>query len=82
MPFADAKTLYLLRNYGLLLAACAVGSTPLPGRIYKKVREWFENEGRQIFWQLLWSAAGTILFLLCTAYLVDATYNPFLYFRF
>lgn len=33
-------------------------------------------------WQILWSSAAMILFVVCTAYLVDATYNPFLYFRF
>lgn len=35
-----------------------------------------------VAWQLLWSAAAAVMFLVCVAYLVDATYNPFLYFRF
>lgn len=81
-PFADSSTRYLLRNYSVLLLACAAGSTPLPGRLLRKGKEWFLGAGREFWWQLLWSVTAAFLFLLCTAYLVDATYNPFLYFRF
>lgn len=38
--------------------------------------------GGFVAWQILWSSAGAVLFLVCVAYLADASYNPFLYFRF
>ncbi|MBP3701007.1 MAG: MBOAT family protein [Lachnospiraceae bacterium] len=79
VPFINSTTLYLLRNYGTMLILCAVGSTPLPARLAGKVRQWLQDG---TVWQLLWSGAAALMFIVCTAYLVDATYNPFLYFRF
>ena len=101
-PLLNSTTLYLLRNYGVMLILCAVGATPLPARLVGKVRAGLNGLGMRraggqtdsrpaaanaaggdsTAWQLLWSAAAMVMFLVCTAYLVDATYNPFLYFRF
>ena len=71
----NARTLFYLRDYGLLLIIMILASTPLGHQLYAtKIR------GRR--WEgvmPLLIAAGLIL---CTAYLVDASYNPFLYFRF
>ena len=71
----NARTLFYLRDYGLLLIIMILASTPLGHQLYEtKIR------GRR--WEgvmPLLIAAGLIL---CTAYLVDASYNPFLYFRF
>ena len=102
VPFLNSTTLYLLRNYGIMLILCAVGATPLPARLAGKVRNWlsggaaFNEEVTEASakspaeapaagstaWQVLWSLAAMAMFVVCTAYLVDATYNPFLYFRF
>ena len=83
VPLLNSTTLYLLRNYGVMLILCAIGSTPLPARLTGKVRDWLNGlEKSGTTWQVLWSAAAMMMFLVCTAYLVDATYNPFLYFRF
>ena len=83
IPLVNTTTMYLLRNYGLMLILCAVGSTPWPARAAGAVRGWLERlEKSGTAWQILWSAAAMLMFLVCTAYLVDATYNPFLYFRF
>ena len=94
VPFLNSTTLYLLRNYGIMLILCAVGATPLPARLAGKVRSWLSGEtvikeeaakapaAGSTAWQILWSLAAMAMFIVCTAYLVDATYNPFLYFRF
>ena len=64
--------LYYLRNYAGVFIISAIFSTPIIANMYKKVRE-----NKWIDMIILMS-----LFLISVAYLVDSTYNPFLYFRF
>lgn len=72
--FGDSVFFYRLSSYAITLILAVIGATPIPVRIFKKL-----TEGK-LFWvrPLL---AFVVLFV-CTAYLVDNTYNPFLYFRF
>ncbi|WP_294853922.1 MBOAT family protein [uncultured Oscillibacter sp.] len=65
---------YLLRSYGLTLVILALASTTLGLRLWARLPE----RVRQIAAPLLMLAGLTV----CTAYLVDNSYNPFLYFRF
>lgn len=66
---------YYLRSYLPMLVIAAVASTPLGVKLWQKIPQRTPK-----------LAVLTVLLLggllLCTAYLVDATYNPFLYFRF
>ncbi len=71
----NARTLFYLRDYGLLLIIMILASTPLGHQLYETKICGHRWEGVMP----LLIAAGLIL---CTAYLVDASYNPFLYFRF
>ncbi|MGL5379252.1 MBOAT family O-acyltransferase [Clostridium sp.] len=64
--------IYYLRNYGITFLIAFIFSTPLISLGYKKIQD--------IKW--LKTAILIIIFLISVAYLVDATYNPFLYFRF
>lgn len=57
------------------LILLAVASTSLPHKIYLKLIE------KKAFMVIMCICQPVIL-LLCTAYLVDSSYNPFLYFRF
>lgn len=81
LPFCNERTLFLLCGNLILLLISAVGSTPLPAKAasvlspYSKTR--FQNAGKILEPLFL----GLVLFL-SVAYLVNATYNPFLYFRF
>lgn len=74
------ETIYLLYNYAVLFVLALFGSTKLPQKAAGvvlgngKKRTWAENVVFLIFYG--------VIFILSTAYLVDATYNPFLYFRF
>lgn len=78
--FLNRETVYLLYNNGVLLLLLIVGSTTLPARLANgllkklKERDWCCILLRSVFY------VG--VFLLSVAYLVDASYNPFLYFRF
>ncbi|MBQ4652384.1 MAG: MBOAT family protein, partial [Oscillospiraceae bacterium] len=65
---------YYLANYAVVLILCAVASVPAVSTLMKKLPEAVRTVAAPVL-----IAAGL---LLCTAYLVDATYNPFLYFRF
>lgn len=66
--------LYYLGNYALMLFVAAVACTPLGAKLYQKIPE--KTRGAVVCVLVL---VGLIV---STAYLVDATYNPFLYFRF
>ena len=71
---ADSAVGYYLRSYLPMLLVAAVASTPLAVRVWEKIPE----KAVKIVLPILLLGGLTV----CTAYLVDATYNPFLYFRF
>ena len=76
-PFFNAETLFYLRNNGILLVVCGLCSTPLITKLFTKIASR-KGAGFQIIGVIVYAA----IFLLSMAYLVNATYNPFLYFRF
>jgi len=63
--------IYYLRNYGIILVIGILLSTPF----FKK---WYCRQENKALGIILLTG----IFLLSIAYLVDAAYNPFLYFRF
>ena len=77
--FADSLSLFQLKNYAVLFVLCALFSGELPVKIMAKI-------GRKASAANVVDVAAPIIqiaiMLICTAYLVDASYNPFLYFRF
>ena len=73
------EALYMLRSYGVVLALAVLGATPLPAMLWKKVQE------AKFLAPVLTVAEPLCTFALlalCTAFLVDGSFNPFLYFRF
>ena len=78
VPFVSAEAIYYLRSYGLLFLAGFVGSTPI-------FRDWTlklsqgKHSGAMAVAEPVFLL---VLLILCTAYLVDGSFNPFLYFRF
>lgn len=68
--FVDLNTLYLMSNYWLLMVLGVVFATP----IYKKIKQKINLPCKYII--------NVFILVLATAYLVDSTFNPFLYFRF
>ena len=75
LPGVTAETVYYLKSYALLFAAGIVGATPA-------VRMAAERIGRTSWGKPLEAAVLVLLLLVCTAYLVDGSFSPFLYFRF
>ncbi len=72
--FTDSVFYYRFFSYSITLLAAIIGATPYPKKYFLSL-----TSGRLFFLRPLLSF---ISLLLCTAYLVDNTYNPFLYFRF
>ena len=75
LPLVTGHTLYYLRSFAVLFAAGVIGATPL----VKRVAEKFTNTRIGSVLEPIVLAA---ILLLCTAYLVDGSFSPFLYFRF
>lgn len=78
-PAVTAGTLYCLRNYAVILALALIGCTPVCKMAVLRL-ENSEKTGRII--RAAEPAVLIALLLLVTAYLVDGSFNPFLYFRF
>lgn len=79
LPAATAESLYALRSNFVLLAAAAVGATPVPQRIAAAAQR--SRYGRLAL-QIAEPVVLLALLVVCTAFLVDGSFNPFLYFRF
>ncbi len=79
LPRATAEAWYYLRSYLIPLLLAILGCSPLPVRLYQRLHKRFAT-GSGFY--LLQSILLLALLLLCTAYLVDGSFNPFLYFRF
>ena len=73
-PLWSAPDGYRLRSWALILLLLVLGSTTLAADLWKKIPE----RGRKVLAPVL-MALGLVV---STAYLVDGSYNPFLYFRF
>jgi len=76
----NRETVYLLYNNVVLLVLCILGCTQLPQKIGKCLSaKLVENE---IILAVVRNTFYIGVFILSVAWLVDATFNPFLYFRF
>lgn len=79
LPLFSAESIYYLESYGVILLIAFLGATDIPTRWYRKIAEKKpvgKMEG------IAEPFVVIFLLLLVTAYLVDGSFNPFLYFRF
>ena len=75
LPAVTTETLYYLKSYALLFLAGFIGATPL-------VRDTADRISRTKAGAVLEPLLLIVLLLVCSAYLVDGSFSPFLYFRF
>ena len=75
----NSYTLYYLRSYVVILIVALIGATPLLKNITLKLKK---NEKINKIINILEPICIGLILLVITAYLVDNSYNPFLYFRF
>lgn len=76
----NRETIYLFYNNVFLLVLCILGCTSLP----KQIGKWLYTrlQDRTILINIIQNVFYVVIFILSIAWLVDASFNPFLYFRF
>ena len=77
-PVFSTEFFFELKNYGVILGLGILFSTPILS-VMKK--EW-KNDRIEKLWRGFQPIGLIFMLLICTAYLVDGSFNPFLYFRF
>ncbi|MCI8621070.1 MAG: MBOAT family protein [Clostridia bacterium] len=75
----NSYTIYYLKSYFVILVLAIIGATPLLKNTVNKLKEKIKI--RKII-NICEPLMIVILMLFVTSYLVDSSYNPFLYFRF
>lgn len=77
IPVVSGEGVFLLTAYLPLFLLCALASTPIFAKMHQRLKlenpKWLTPATALVL---------TLAFFYSTAYLVDSTYNPFLYFRF
>ena len=79
LPAVSAEAVYELRSYAVLLLTAILGATPLPKRAFDALAR---TRTGQATLTVLEPLGLTAMLAVCTAFLVDGSFNPFLYFRF
>ena len=79
VPLATGEAIYYLGSYAVTFIIAIIGATPYPTRCLNRL-----SEGPKTGRVLAVAAPVALMALLAvvTAYLVDGSFNPFLYFRF
>ena len=77
MPLYNNQSLYYLLNYGLIFTLAAYFSTPHFNKVLNSVEITTKR-----FVYVFATICYMFVFFGSVAYIVDSTYNPFLYFRF
>ena len=72
--FISATDLFYLKNFGIILIITVIAALPLGKNLYHKLPDKVKS--------IVTPILIVLSLVISTAYLVDASYNPFLYFRF
>ena len=79
IPLISSEAVYNLKSFAVVMIVAIIGATPLP----KKLAAKFANgEKTKTVSNICEPVVLMALLLVMTAYLVDGSFNPFLYFRF
>ena len=79
VPLYTSESVYYLNSYKVILIIAVVGSTPLLKNLITRAKE---NPRLGTAVKTLYPIFTASLLIITTAYLVDSSFNPFLYFRF
>ncbi|MBQ2872885.1 MAG: MBOAT family protein [Bacilli bacterium] len=78
LEFINVETIYYLKSYLITLVVASISATPLIKNIISKI----ENKNIKKTISILEPVFYIILLILSTTFLIDESFNPFLYFRF
>ena len=79
IPFMTSTTGYFLKSYFIVFLIAIIGATPAPKYLVERLME--KEIGKAVI-KGIEPFVMLVLLLVITAYLVDGSFNPFLYFRF
>ena len=79
LPFYSDEWLYYLKSFAVVIVIAIIGSTELPVKAMAALKK---NSKIEKCINVVEPVALVVLLVLITAYLVDGSFNPFLYFRF
>lgn len=79
LPLTTQESVYLLRSYAVIIITGIIGATPIPKKLVLKLRE---IKAGAIVTDVAEPFLLVSLLAVVTAFLVDGSFNPFLYFRF
>lgn len=79
LPAVSFEALYNLRSYAVVLILGIIGSTPLPKLAVERIRK---TSGGAVLINAAEPVVLVALLAVSTAFLIDGSFNPFLYFRF
>ena len=74
-PVISQESLYYFKSYFTVLVLAIIGATPILKNIFNK-------EKMQKITNILEPIYLLLIFVICTSYIIDGSFNPFLYFRF
>jgi alginate O-acetyltransferase complex protein AlgI len=77
VPLINNAALYNLLSYAIIFVIAILCSTSLLNKLIK-----IFNDSKKLYLQILGTVFYLLIFIISVAYLVNSTYNPFLYFRF
>ena len=79
LPLVTFESLYYLRSYLIILVIAIIGATPLPKKLALAAEK---NRHTSVAVNIAEPIVLLALLTVCTAFLIDGSFNPFLYFRF
>jgi alginate O-acetyltransferase complex protein AlgI len=77
----DREALFMGLEYWVLFVVAIVACTPMVHRVAERMSRSVSGYGLAVY-RVLEKLLPACLLILSLAYIVDATFNPFLYFRF
>jgi alginate O-acetyltransferase complex protein AlgI len=81
VPLTNSESVYYLRSYGFVMLIAAFGSTPVLRDLVWKAKA-HKSAKLRIIADALTPVFTVGLLLIVTAYIIDSSFSPFLYFRF
>ena len=79
LPLMTEITKYYLSSFGIIFLIAVIGATPAPKYVVEKLKE---NKAMATVLNVLEPLVMIVLLTVATGYLIDGSFNPFLYFRF
>ena len=71
----SAESLYYFKSYFVVFVISIIGATPV-------LKNFANKENVHKIMNILEPVYLLLIFVICTSYIIDGSFNPFLYFRF